>query len=272
MKELTESRIFEEIYLTSVRAISGVRPSGRTVDNTAEGRATSAVLFIWNGEATFREDRKVTVATAGDLIYIPKGLKYKMEYTAPETTFVLVNFNSYFNMGGDALLYTCIKKLLKDSADNKIAQIMTSFELASSAMDAASIFRRRELLYRLLGIAYGAAYGGTEEGEGARLSDSVLLIEKTYLESIPISELAAAAHVSENTFRAQFKKKYKTSPVQYRNRLRIARARELLSEGSCTVAEAAYGSGFENVGYFCRLYKKLTGECPGKARKSTDED
>ena len=109
----------------------------------------------------------------------------------------------------------------------------------------------------------------TEKGGNTRIVDGILLLEKTYLENIPISELARACHVSENTFRSLFRKQYKTSPIQYRNLLRIARARELLSEGSCTVTEAAYGSGFENVGYFCRLYKKLTGENPSRTKKKT---
>ena len=149
---------------------------------------------------------------------------------------------------------------------------MTSFELCSTSMDIPAIFRRRELLYRLLGLAFGAAFQAeADKGGNSRALDGALLIEQTYLENIPISELARTCHVSENTFRAFFRKRFKSSPVQYRNKLRIARARELLSEGSCTIAEAAYGSGFENVGYFCRLYKKMTGENPSHTKGKTSE-
>jgi transcriptional regulator GlxA family with amidase domain len=49
--------------------------------------------------------------------------------------------------------------------------------------------------------------------------------------------------------------------------LRIERARELLSDGSLTVAEVAYASGFENIGYFCRYYRRITGEAPGDTKK-----
>ena len=50
--------------------------------------------------------------------------------------------------------------------------------------------------------------------------------------------------------------------MQYRNRLRLRRARQLLEDGNCTVTEAAFASGFENLGYFCRSYKKLPGQPP----------
>ena len=45
----------------------------------------------------------------------------------------------------------------------------------------------------------------------------------------------------------------------------------MLTETHCTVEEAARGSGFDNVGYFCRLYKKTTGETPGQTREKCEE-
>lgn len=271
MSQSTESRHFEDVYVSDVRVISGIRPAGRLVDKSAERRQNNGLLYVWNGEATFRDGGKIIVARSGDLVYIPKNKNYRMEFTAEQTTFVLVNFE-FFNSSGEAvLLHNEISILAKDSAENGIARTMTSFELCSTSMDAAAIFRRRELLYRLLGMAYGTSYDlSADNGSDAKITDATALIEKSYLENIPISELADACHVSENTFRTVFRKKHKTSPVQYRNRLRIARAKELLSEGSCTVQEAAWGSGFENVGYFCRLYKRLTGETPNETKKKTN--
>jgi len=58
-----------------------------------------------------------------------------------------------------------------------------------------------------------------------------------------------------------------TSPVKYRNALRVERAKELLRDGSFSVAEAAYASGFENIGYFCRTYRNFMGEAPGDTKK-----
>ena len=92
------------------------------------------------------------------------------------------------------------------------------------------------------------------------------MLQSTYLENIPITQFARASNMSISSFRDTFTKKYGISPIQYRNRLRIERAAAILKEGSCTVAEAAYASGFENIGYFCRYYKKITGETPSQTR------
>ena len=82
-------------------------------------------------------------------------------------------------------------------------------------------------------------------------------------------QYAEASHVSVNTFRNLFQKQFGMSPLKYRNYLRIERAKELLCEGSFTVAEVAYASGFENIGYFCRYYRQITGESPSETKKGT---
>ena len=48
-------------------------------------------------------------------------------------------------------------------------------------------------------------------------------------------------------------------------------AREEL-EGEFTVAEVAYASGFENIGYFCRYYRHITGETPGETKKRNQNE
>ena len=84
----------DNIYIGDVVVVSGLRPAGRTVDMQKNGRSSHGFLYIWSGEADFErgEDTAVKVF-GGQLLYIPKELKYKMQYTGENTTFVLVNFN-----------------------------------------------------------------------------------------------------------------------------------------------------------------------------------
>ena len=100
----------------------------------------------------------------------------------------------------------------------------------------------------------------------SKISEGVQLLKSTYLENLPISKFSDACHLNVNTFRKLFNKQYGMSPVKYRNKLRIERARELLQDGSFTVAEVAYASGFENVGYFCRYYRSIYNETPSQTQ------
>jgi AraC-like DNA-binding protein len=54
------------------------------------------------------------------------------------------------------------------------------------------------------------------------------------------------------------------SPVDHRNELRLQDARIKLQSGEYTVSEAAESSGFSNLSFFIRLYKKKYGHTPKK--------
>ena len=264
-----DAQSISDMYASNINIISGIRPAGRTVDNTATGRSFHGLLYIWSGEAHFYAQDKATVtATEGELLLLPKGYRYKMQYTAPSTTFVLVDFDLHTTDGKEATFFDEITFLAKDDPSRQIARIMTSFELCGVSKDLSASLRKKELFYRLLGhickqeSPISFRYHGT-----SRIFAGTCLLEQSYLENVPVSALAKACNVSINTFRTLFKQQYGMSPIQYRNRLRIDRAATLLAEGSCTVSEAGYACGFENIGYFCRYYKKITGESPVETKK-----
>ena len=191
-----------------------------------------------------------------------------MEYTAPSTTFVVVNFDLCDKNNKDIILFEDIVLVAKDDVTRRIAKIMTNFELCSTSKTVETILRKKELTYRLLATIYAPSFSLVTRSElNEQISEGVHLLEQTYLENLPITQYAEASHVSVNTFRSAFRKEFGTSPLKYRNRLRIERAKELLSESGFTVAEAAYASGFENIGYFCRYYRQITGESPGETKR-----
>ena len=86
---------FEDIYISDATVLSGIRPAGRST-NRLSGRTDNGLLYIWRGEALFSEHLGNSLtAQSGDLVYIPKGCRYKMQYTAPDTTFVLINLEMF---------------------------------------------------------------------------------------------------------------------------------------------------------------------------------
>ena len=268
---VTSSRFYDDLRISDISVISGVRPCGRAVDHSIHGRSRCGIVYVFRGETVFSENGKANVVVSSEEIaYLPKGAKYKMKYTAQETTFVVVNFELFDERGEDVALFSDITPLGKDDVAHRIAKIMMAFELCGVSRTVDALLRKKELMYRLLGMICSMR-SGVLHGEDihSQIREGVTLLELTYLENLPVARYAEASHVSVSTFRALFQRQFGTSPLKYRNALRIERARELLREGSFTVAEVAYASGFENLGYFCRYYRQLTGESPSKTRKKT---
>lgn len=263
--------IFEDICISDATVMSGVRPAGRSI-NHLTGRKKNGLLYIWSGEASFQEcSEQALTAKSGELIFIPKGCCYKMQYTAPNTTFVLINLDILDKCGKDFLLSKSITLLATDDASHRIAGIMAKLELCGAVQNLFALFRRKELVYKLLGAVYEiGSMPSIKPQKYQQIFAGVLLLEQSYLENLPVSSFAKASGISVSLFRSLFSKQYGMSPIQYRNRLRIDRARTFLSEGGCTVSEVAYACGFENIGYFCRCYKKITGETPMETKLRND--
>ena len=83
---MISSQFFDSVLISDISVISGVRHSGRTVDNRASGRKRHGFLYIYSGAATFYAGERSFSVSAGNLLYIPQNKKYKMIYTAESTT------------------------------------------------------------------------------------------------------------------------------------------------------------------------------------------
>jgi len=255
-----------DILIQNIVVISGIRTCGRTVDMRKNGRLSHGLLYIWNGEATFYLNGGKTIkATDGQLLYLPEAARYKMQYTADSTTFVLINFG-LAKESADLFQGKKITVLTNNDPHHAIASIMAKFEVCGASQNFSGQFRRKELFYRLLAFIHDNA-PNIENQHYPQIAAGVMLLKQTYLENLPIEVFAKQSSISVSSFRQLFHKQYGMSPLQYRNRLRIQRAKQMLEYDSCTVAEVAYASGFENIGYFCRYYKKITGETPRETKR-----
>lgn len=253
-----------DICVFNISAVSGTRKPDRIIDNRVSGRAKHGLLYISSGAACFWGEGAPDIeADGGKLVYIPKGCRYRMKYVGESTSFILLNFDMMTPDGDFLTLSDGIEIISGKAEDRKIVEILEKLIMCSEREDNSAQMRRKELVYRLLSLIFEEDVSfEASKPKYANIIPGVLMLRRRYLENISISEFAAACNISVSSFRALFAECYGMAPVQYRNKLRIKRAMELLEDGNLTVTEVAAESGFENVGYFCRYYKNVTGETP----------
>jgi AraC-like DNA-binding protein/uncharacterized RmlC-like cupin family protein len=255
----------QSFYITGVTLGAGIRPKGRVVDHTDLGRRDSAFVYVFSGEMSFFESGGGrVVAGEGDLVYIPSGLHYKMVYTESATHFSLLNLTFLTPSGTPFVLSSEVKILLNAQKDIEITSVFRTIEIENSDLGSSVLFRRRELAYRLLHRLYRKTATDEQSTSDSykKIAKGISIIEDRYLENISIESIAYECFMSVSLFRKLFFEHTGSSPVKYRNKLRIDRASALLSEGDLSVAEVAELSGFSNSSYFCRLYKRMTGHSP----------
>ncbi|WP_410513770.1 response regulator [Paenibacillus sp. BR2-3] len=94
-------------------------------------------------------------------------------------------------------------------------------------------------------------------------------IEKNYSIDITVTRIAEQFRVSPNYFSTQFRKLKGVTFIQYLTRLRMLKAKELLSNPSAKVNEAAEQVGYYSTRHFTKLFKEFVGCYPSEYSKNS---
>lgn len=86
-------------------------------------------------------------------------------------------------------------------------------------------------------------------------------------EPIPVSDLSRICCFSESHFMRFFKTHVGMTCTEYINVLRLEKAWHLLQDGNLSVIDVAFSSGFRNLSYFYRMFKKKYNMTPKEAMK-----
>ncbi len=91
-------------------------------------------------------------------------------------------------------------------------------------------------------------------------------IEEHYTEALSIPMMAEASGFSESHFMKFFKQTFGTSFTSYLNAYRLTMAARLLLSSDDGILTVAVASGFENLSYFNRMFKRKYGMTPKQFR------
>ncbi len=90
--------------------------------------------------------------------------------------------------------------------------------------------------------------------------------------SITLEEIAASLNISYSLFRREFRRACGISPGQYRQELKLAKAKEMLYSTNLSIAQIAERLHFECLGQFSTFFRKKVGIPPLEFRKRAARD
>jgi AraC-like DNA-binding protein len=137
-------------------------------------------------------------------------------------------------------------------------RIVLSMEILQRIMEEG-------VLQRLNKMGYVKNYSRKEE----RRMDNVMrfLMEESH-RSVKLADVAEVANMNKEAFCRFFKERTRKTLTEFLNEVRITNACHMLENKDMSISQVANESGFTNLSYFNRLFKKLNGVTPKEFRRS----
>ncbi|MNI16624.1 Arabinose operon regulatory protein [compost metagenome] len=155
---------------------------------------------------------------------------------------------------GDATSIVLLEKLYEDLLHERLAddKYLISLRLYEWVISLLRLFERGGERYNESipkAFRYAAAY-----------------MDQHYAEPIQLEELATYVHLSKHHLCRMFSKYYGFTPIHYLRRRRIQEALCLLRDTDLPARDIALRTGFDNLGYFGKVFRALAGMSPTEYR------
>jgi len=112
-----------------------------------------------------------------------------------------------------------------------------------------------------------ASLARSAQSEDALIARCQLWIAEHYAEPAPVAGMARVSGLAERSFKRRFRLATGMSPLEYVHALRLEEAKHLLETGDLPIAAIAAEVGYEDVGFFSRLFKRRVRLTPGQYRR-----
>ena len=100
-----------------------------------------------------------------------------------------------------------------------------------------------------------------------RMGELLAYMDNHLEEDITFNTLVEVSKMSPTSLRRMCQAAFGCSPMDYLRRLRIHKAMLLFTDSSKSVTEVAYQVGFQDAGYFSRIFKDESGKTPSEFRQ-----
>lgn len=196
---------------------------------------------------------EITVQFAVDLI--PEALLAKNHMSSIRQLLKDCEQGVVFSMPAILKVYEKLETLLK--LDNGFYQVIRLFEI---------LYELSQTDYRVLASSAFAHAEVTTESR--RVKKVTEYVAKNFKNDIRLQELADIAGMTPSAFSRFFKLRTHKSISDYIIDVRLGYAARKLADSTMSIVEICYTSGFNNVSYFNRIFKKKKGCTPTAFRNN----
>lgn len=217
-------------------------------------------------------DGRTLTAGRGDVIYAPRGCRYLVSFAGMPPDSRLDAYTVNFDLAdpdGCEVRFAAEPTLLVRGAE------VSLLEAQAEALSLAQHGRASLLGVKARGMALLDAViiaAGTAGGSDYPIRRGVEAMLREWNQNEHMDKYAQLCGVGVSYFSVVFKRWAGVSPVEYRNRVRIAHAKTMLRSTGAPIGEIARAVGIDDSFYFSRLFRRIAGVSPTAYRRGQVHD
>lgn len=256
---------FERSVPTLLKVFRYVQNNGTINDYMQQPRPFYTLAYMEKGGGEFRTPKGNFCLGEGDALFVPVSSVYSSRWLGdPKAQFLSCHFSLPVRNPFACRQYD-VQPLSGDE------------ELHAHLCYLLEHWREENDEFALLSHFFAALEWAEKRVAGDPIPDidPRLLLAVDYMQEnlergYCVEELAAKCHMSPSHFYPCFRRAFGTSPIEYKNRLAIARAELLLcQDASLSVERISELTGFSSASYFRRVFRDVTGKSPRQYRKDS---
>lgn len=249
--------------------------------------AEMEIIQVHTGELLLHLNRNTYRLAAGDVAIVNPGTLHHGE--PHDCTYDCAVFKlDMLSPVGSSAIHRYIKPLItqNEAIDEylpaiahphiceQVGQLFSLLKQPSEPFELAVCSILYGILYECYrsGIVGAHTPGRAQQKQLSQLTELLEWIDEHYTERITLAELSSVAGINEKYLCRFFKQYTNCTPVDYINRLRVEKAAEDMRTLHRSVTEAAFAHGFNDSGYFCKVFRRVMGESPRTYRKKMIEE
>jgi AraC-like DNA-binding protein len=238
------------------------------------------IVHVLSGKKTYNTINGQWTLTSGQTLFMKKGATIIQQYFDNE--FCMLGFfmcddlitetvselkgKIPIKLTGQAQEFTATEVQSSSYLEGYFHSMLTYFRAEEQPPNHIIKMKLKELLVNIMNCdpVLNSYLGSFISQDKPSLSG---IMEANFRYNLKLEDFAELTHRSLSSFKRDFQNYYNESPGKWLLKKRVDYAANLLLSSEESISQIAFGSGFEDLSHFSRVFKERTGKNPSDFRK-----
>ena len=257
LEDLAHARI-NQLSLLDLRIVPFVRPAHH--QHITDPKPVERFVYITKGKACFFVEGQELYAQEKHMVYLPGETAYHSVWLE-DSEFMVVDMLLH-NAEGQPIRFGETPGMLFRDTFGTYRGLLEELADKSDTNRPFDWLEGLSLAFKLLCEMAREINRSELDAQNRKIQAGLVYLQNNFTEDFPIDQLAQMCCLSVGHFRRIFLECMGMTPVEYRNKLRIKKAVELLKTSAYSVSEVAQAVGIPDIKYFSKLFKQHMGISP----------